>query len=279
MTSDAGQWTDAPTVGEWAGLPRQPRTQAITEDLGSGLRMHLRIAERGEAQTLLVLMPAAQSQIEKGQINPLFSRWNWIPDYPDSHVIAVSDPALYQGDGLAAAWFVSPGLDVLARIAKAVSAIAGELGVGQESIVVYGSSLGGFGSLSLASLLAGARAVAEIPQLDLQRWPVPTALAALEDSITGKPLDSYRQDRPEQLDVLSRFRTTGVVPGFLLITNPEDKTYREHLEFMGAVRSLGAGVEVKGASRLQVETRVSGHRVLPREDAAILLGEELARKG
>lgn len=264
------------TVAEWAGLSREQRTIAIGQDIGGGMRMHLRIAERTRAQSLLVLMPAAQSRIEQGQINPLFSRWNWIPDYPDSHVIAVSDPALYQGKSLSAAWFIAPQTDVTKHIASAVDAIAAELGVRRASIVVYGSSLGGFGAFGVASLLPGSQAVAEIPQLDLRRWPVPTAIAALEEHITGIPFGEYGETHLEQIDVLSRIRAAGTVPGFLLVTNPQDPTYSDHLEFMRSVRALGADIEVSGASCLRIEDRVSGHRVLSREDASVMLNRELA---
>lgn len=263
-------------ISEWAAMPRGPRTISVRRDLGNGQRLHMRIAERKRARSLLVLMPAAQSRIEQGQINPLFSRWNWIPDYPDAHVIAVSDPAIYADKSLSAAWFISPQIDIIDEISRAVDETRSQLEVAPEAVVTYGSSLGGFGALGVAAMLPGTRAVAEIPQLDLCRWPVPTALAALERHVTGMPLEKYRADHPEQLDVLERFRKVASVPEFLLITNPQDHTYGDHLGLLRAVHELGPQVEVRGASRLRIDPRVSGHRVLSREDASVLLRRELA---
>lgn len=262
---------------EWKGLDRGPRTIAVGEAINPRLRLHLRIAERAEARKLLVLMPAAQTRIEQGQINPLFSRWNWIADYPEAHVVAVSDPSLYYDSALSAAWFLSTETDILAYVARVVSEIRGALEVEADAVLVYGSSLGGFGALSLASMLPGARAIAEIPQIDLQRWPVPPALAALEQRVAPMGLDAFREDRAEQLDVLERFRREGTVPDFVLVTNAGDPLFLDHLGFVRDAQSLTEEPGSRGRSTLVVEGRLHGHRVLPREEATTLIRAELGR--
>lgn len=90
------------------------------------------------------------------------------------------------------------------------------------------------------------------------------------------PFDKYGEIHPEQVDVLARFRAAKSIPPFLIITNPQDTTYSDHLEFMRAVRSLDDDVTLEGPSRLLISDEVSGHRVLSRVAAAKLLGTELA---
>ena len=222
-----------------------------------------------------MLMPAAQSRIERGQLNPLFSRWNWIGDYSGSHVVAISDPALYHDESLSAAWYLSPELDVLESIANTLRTICEVLSLEESAVLVYGSSLGGRGALGVAAHLDGASAVSEIPQLDLERWPVPSALRALEEKILQEPLSEYRKQHPEQVDVVARFRKVGRVPRLRLITNVDDPLFVDHLRFVEDAARLSTEQLPVSQVELTIEDRVRGHHVLSREQVASMLQRDL----
>lgn len=264
---------------QWSAMGRDFRTASVAVQLSPLLRLHMRVAERPGATSLLVLMPAAQSRIERGQLNPLFSRWSWIGDYPRTHVIAISDPALYYDGSLSAAWFLSPDIDVLREIANVLQAFCAVLSLRESSVLVYGSSLGGYGALGLASLLEGARAVSEIPQLDLERWPVPAALRALEEGILQRPLSEHRREYPEQVDVLERFRQVGRVPNLHVITNSADPLFADHLRFIDEVSRLSSEQLSVGRLVLTVDDGVSGHQVLDRRRVERLLSPVLQEVG
>lgn len=262
-------------LDQWSFLERSARTASVGVKISPLLRLHTRIAERPGARSLLVLMPAAQSRIERGQLNPLFSRWNWIGDYSGSHVVAISDPALYHDESLSAAWYLSPELDVLESIANTLRTICEVLSLEESAVLVYGSSLGGFGALGVAAHLDGASAVSEIPQLDLERWPVPSALRALEEKILQEPLSEYRKQHPEQVDVVARFRKVGRVPRLRLITNVDDPLFVDHLRFVEDAARLSTEQLPVSQVELTIEDRVRGHHVLSREQVASMLQRDL----
>lgn len=265
------------TFDHWASLDRAPRTASVGVQLDHELRLHMRIAERAAgANSIVVFMPAAQAGNDKGQINPLFSRWNWARDYPNSHVVAISDPALYYSEEILAAWYVSPEIDIMKVIAQSVRDISNTLLIPEHAIVVYGSSLGGFGALSLAAILDGASAVCEIPQVDLERWPVPSALRALEDKILLGPLSDHRQRHPEQIDVLARFRAANRVPDMRLITNIQDPLFEDHLQFVADAAKLSTEKIHVGRIELAIENRVQGHQVLTQNEVALMLSSTIS---
>ena len=159
--------------------------------------------------------------------------------------------------------------------ATALRTIFEVLSLEESAVLVYGSSLGGFGALGVAAHLDGASAVSEIPQLDLERWPVPSALRALEEKILQEPLSEYRKQHPEQVDVVARFRKVGRVPRLRLITNVDDPLFVDHLRFVEDAARLSTEQLPVSQVELTIEDRVRGHHVLSREQVASMLQRDL----
>ena len=99
---------------------------------------------------------------------------------PKHHVLALSDPALGLDDDIRGAWYLHPTDDLLEQMAASIRQQIERLGLTNEQVLFYGSSLGGFGSLSRASLIPGSSAIAEIPQIDVARWPSPGSIKVMD---------------------------------------------------------------------------------------------------
>ncbi|GEM_PF-2046909 len=116
---------------------------------------------------LLVFLPSARTHHSW----PYYPRLQW-EDKFEGHfdVLYLSDP--YQESSYAekfgGSWFVGPdGNSKLWEIAEILRVAIKNRGY--EKVIFYGSSLGGYASLVLASLIPGTIAVAECPQVYLDK--------------------------------------------------------------------------------------------------------------
>jgi pimeloyl-ACP methyl ester carboxylesterase len=234
--------------------------------------LHARVWRRPSADQLLVLMPAAVSKDSPNR-HPAFSRWRWADRFPDTHIVAFADPSMGMSDELRGAWFLHPEIDVLEAIARRVRTLAKT--VGARSVLIYGSSLGGFGALSIAALVPGAKALAEVPQLDFARWR-PGAVADVERYLLGVPLEEHRERHPHQVSVQSRFERAGRIPPYVIVTNVREDGFDEQLAFHRWVvdAELQRGTDPKG-HELRVISDVVGHRALGPVPASALILEQL----
>ncbi|MDI3242494.1 hypothetical protein QK292_13155 [Arthrobacter sp. AL08] len=133
-----------------------------------------------------------------------------------------------------------------------------------DMVTLYGSSMGGFGALMIAASLPGARAVAEVPQLDLLQYPDPEALADVERlALAGTSLRNIEDKHPERVNVLARFRHSGRIPPFTLITNRADSAHSEALDFLASVNSIAPTMSSVGPTSVHQTPRPEGHAVQP----------------
>ncbi|HEY8717686.1 DUF6270 domain-containing protein [Pengzhenrongella sp.] len=232
--------------------------------IAPGLAAHAFLAARAASDHLVVFLPSAPSAMST-QRNPSFHRWPWHLDLPEVSVLALSDPALYQDDELCGSWFVHPEHDLIEILADVTQRIARRLGVAEDKVLFYGSSMGGFGALGLASCLHGALAVAEVPQLSIRDWPIHNALRLVEERVTGCSLAEYEVSRPEQVDVRARFARSGRIPPFVIISNTDESTFRAQASLIGDLAGLAEDVEVIGDQMFWVSGEVSGHALRPKD--------------
>lgn len=188
---------------------------------------------------------------------------------PNQHVMALADPAMGLDESLFGAWFLHPKVDLLEEMAAVVQGQVERLNLENRQVLFYGSSLGGFGALGMASLLPGSSAISEIPQIDVPQWASQGAVRKLETKILGMPFEEFRLARPEMVDVRDRFRKSGLIPPFLLVTNESDFTLDLHKEFMGDV--LASDLPRSGDQHMLLTRRASGHHALKRDLALSLV--------
>lgn len=214
-------------------------------------------------------MPAALSASAATRNPNQLSRFTWESRLPDHHVIALADPALGMDDSILGAWFLHPTTDLLEEMSTIVREHASSLGILNEEILFYGSSLGGYGALSMASFIPGSSAIAEIPQIDVAQWHVASAIRAMEEKILGVSFENFRTTHAERINLLNRFEKNGTIPPFAIITNKNDASYAMQTSFMNLLENCPTK---KIGQQLLISTDiVSGHRALSRDLALDLI--------
>lgn len=234
----------------------------------TGLTLYGALARRTFADRLVCFMPAAIPVTVTRNPRQL-SRWTWQELMPKHHVLALSDPAMGIDDKILGAWYLHPTTDLLEELGILVSEQAERLGIANEKILFYGSSLGGFGALAMASLLPGSSAIAEVPQIDVAQWPSLPSIRAMESTILRMPFDQFRRIHPEMVDLRDRFKKSGIVPPFLIVSNKEDMSIGIQTVFMEEIKTLG--LPSVGQQRLLLSDHVSGHTPLQPKDALFLI--------
>lgn len=209
---------------------------------------------------MIVLMPAALPGNRANRKKRVYSRFTWISDWPDALVLAFADPALQTSEHLNGAWFIHPTHDFLKLMSDITREKAFEFGIPLSQITFYGSSLGGFGALHLASLTRGSKATVEVPQIAFKNW-MPSAVESVEKHVLHEKLDIFEQKFPERVDVTERIKSTGYLPKFKLITNINEIRYQEHLEFSDWASKFSPSTHFN----LMVTKMVNGHKVLDRD--------------
>jgi hypothetical protein len=150
------------------------------------------VLSRGSGR-LFVLLSGGVDRAQGAEL-PRFQRWKWARSFP-GHVLLVSDPTLYLADEIGLGWYVGPAASNWHRtLARLVSRVAAELGVGPDRIVYYGSSSGGFAAIATACWSRAAGAIAINPQTDVLRYqPVPVQ-RMLDACFPGTSPESFPDD-------------------------------------------------------------------------------------
>lgn len=239
-----------------------PNVTVLNRESISGLPIHGKLVLNRGAQKLICFMPAALPK--KLDRDPLqLSRFRWRESLTKYHVLALADPAMTLHSELLGGWYIHPEADLIAEMADLVSDQAKVLGLKNSDVLFYGSSLGGYGALAMASLLKGSTAIAEVPQIDVSKWTVRIAVKAIEQHILKQGFDEFRLVQPHKVDLRDRFRLSGFVPQFKIITNEKDATFALQNEFMSDIKNLG--IPSYGVQRLDCITELSGHKALGKE--------------
>lgn len=228
-----------------------------------GLTIHYASTDRENVNSMIVLMPSALPANRTDRLRPHYARWSWHESWPESEVISIADPAMQQSPALNGAWFIHPRIDIPAAIAALVSRRASDAGIEPERVLFYGSSLGGFGAIACAAHLPGVKAVAEVPQIDFERWQ-PLATRMLEEHVLHGPIADLRSAHPERVNLTERLLFAGHIPQITLISNPGDKSYTDQVDFIRWCE--GATLPKTESTSLATPTGVEGHRVLQKQD-------------
>lgn len=121
------------------------------------------------SNSLLVFLPAANGIA----IHPRYPRFKWAKDFSEfSNVLYLSDP--YQGEvdfiESNGSWYINnKGEFILPHIASELSLWLKSKSI--TRVVFYGSSMGGYAAIVLSSLISSSVAIAECPQLFLNKHP------------------------------------------------------------------------------------------------------------
>jgi hypothetical protein len=237
--------------------------RVITSTTSDGLPVEAFVKFAEEPTRLLCLLPSAQPRSKAPQI-PFFPRWSWASGFDGWDVVSLSDPMLHAAPALHASWFVNSSADVTKELAGFLGEFCRLRQIPLSGVTLYGSSMGGFGALMIASSLPGARAVAEVPQLNLLKYPDPQALADVELlALGGTRLEEVEQLSPEKVNVAARFQHSDYIPPLCVLTNRADGAHTEALEFLAAVNAIAPTVARVGPTSVVQLPSPEGHAVQP----------------
>lgn len=235
----------------------------ITSATTDGLPIEAFVKFAENPTHLLCLLPSAQPRSKPPQI-PFFPRWSWATGFDGWDVVSLSDPMLRAAPSLHASWFVSTSVDITKELAGFLREFCLLRAIPLSAVTLYGSSMGGFGALMLASSLPGARAVAEVPQLNLLNYPDPQALKDVEKlALGGTSLEDVERSSPEKVNVTARFKHSDYIPPLTLITNRADSAHKEALDFLSDLNAVAPSVSAVGPTSVLQLPRPEGHAVQP----------------
>lgn len=245
--------------------------QSLIEGEVDGSKMEAIVRFRKNAKNVLVFFPSAQKQSEPPKI-PVFHRASWATEFPDSTIIALSDPALNDAGGHAC-WFLSSDYekDYIESLSDFLILITNELSLSGLRMYLYGSSMGGFGALMVACHLPNSHAIAEVPQLDLRTYPHQSAKSWLKSNVLGVDVNEFYVSQPHKISVLSRYLNQNKIPPLTLISNAADDEFMQHIDFIRELSSIVSLVESVGSYSLKVWPESIGHKPLEKSCATSLI--------
>lgn len=223
-----------------------------------------KVTDRPHSDSLIVMMPTPASAARQAARKSTFSRFNWAHLWPDSEVLALADPALPLREGISGAWFIHPRVDVIALLSRFIRDVAGARDIPLERVCLYGSSLGGFGAIAVASLLPGTTAVAEVPQIDVRDWNT-TVVPIIEQEILDGSMEELHHKHPERISLIDRIRTSGHVPAIRLISNARDPQRVHQRAFFEHIRD--SDLPRTGHVEMITTDEVRGHKLISESTA------------
>ena len=114
-----------------------------------GLQLDCRLNQKVQNDYLIVTPNGAVDR-KKAEL-PAFARWNWHGIF-NSNILAISDPTLHFDGDIPIGWFSGTKYqNVAAFTADVVVKVASLIGIPANRIIFWGSSAGGFASISLAA--------------------------------------------------------------------------------------------------------------------------------
>lgn len=172
-----------------------------------------------------------QDAITRSKINlPYFFRWRWLESINES-VIILNDPTLYLDDGLNGGWFIGEkNRDYVHECADIINKIVKK--IASDPPTFFGVSAGGFSSLALASCIEGAKAVVEIPQIDLATYHQKKEIERLVAAAFGvSSIQKVPEDLIYRINIIERFKHENRIPDILYQQNINDEVHFSQFQY------------------------------------------------
>lgn len=116
---------------------------------------------------VVIFMPSAKSEIYRS-LYPYYPRHKWANSLKKYCVIYVGDPCdKLVSDFSPGSWFFHREISLIPALKNLLQNF---IGSSNKNILVYGSSMGGYGALLLGQLIRAKYVIAECPQIDLYKY-------------------------------------------------------------------------------------------------------------
>lgn len=212
------------------------------------------------SEHILVLGSGARPEnqtIEQKQ-RPFFNRWSW--NFEES-MIVYNDPTTYLNEEIRCGWGVGTKEDYyLENISKIILEITKNLKISNENIIFYGSSVGGFMSILLSTMIKNSISIAEIPQLDISNYWRGHWERIIKYCFHGLNEEEIKREYGDRIDVIEKFKKESYVPKSLLILDCSDSyDLNEHyIPFFTRLMELPYS-DAENNIRIRIDGKNQGH--------------------
>ncbi|MEE0938322.1 hypothetical protein [Methanobrevibacter sp.] len=162
--------------------------------------------------------------LETFRQKPRFNRHSW--KFSES-TLFYNDPTRYLNDSILGGWCIGePDNWYLEEIKEIIVKITEYLNIKNENILFYGSSLGGFNSIQLGTLVRNSKVLADVPQLTLENANyVRYIMPILFPDLTNEEI-KYRFDY--RLNILDLIKREKYIPNAIMIFDAGEVDIKEH---------------------------------------------------
>lgn len=169
-------------------------------------------------------------EINKFRGRPMFSRHSW--DFDESILLYNDNTRYAWDDDLGAGWGLGlPDDFFLENTGRIIVKIARYFNIKNRNILFYGSSMGGFTSIQLATMIKESYAIAENTQIDATKWMEQVYVK------NGLPAKLYEKEtlkkyKPYTYNALELIKKENYVPNLTIITDRYSLDIKEHLSMV-----------------------------------------------
>ena len=201
---------------------------------------------------------------------PFYTRWTW--NYNESF-LCYNDPSRYLNEKIRGGWGVGTEEEYyLENIKNIILKICDKLNILNENILFYGSSMRGFMSLMLATMVKQSTALADIPQFNLIH---------LEDHWEDFKKFSFKnrddkyiiENYGHRLNFIEMMKKEKYVPNALLVLNytQPDDIKKQYLQFFSEELCEVPFNEVSNNLKIIINGKNKGHEPLSIKDSIYLV--------
>ena len=231
-------------------------------------------------KNLICCGPGAHERnvVKNGEVikPPFFARWSWEKYYSESY-IAYADPMYFYDDKIKIGWFVG---NKKQWYLKDLSIIIQELCKNQKiqnnNILFFGSSLGGFTSVVLGTLIRNSKVLINNSQLFILNYKKPfpeQVLDIVHESFDGTEKNEMINEIKYRLDVVELFKKENYAPfiTYYVNTESENDIFKHEIPFLEKVYKLE---QFNGLDIINYrEVKEFPHQPLPPEKTIELIKE------
>ena len=207
---------------------------------------------------------------------PKFDRRKW--DFKYSTIWYNDDTKyLMKDDVISAGWNIGNEngwhLDTIGKIIKMIS---DHFGYTNDHILYYGSSLGGFMSIMLATMNR-CRFIADCPQLDLEKWMfIPKHQDSFEKLFGGQKMEDVYEKYPHRFKVIEYLKKCKYLPdGVINITLNDNDVKTQYVPFLNSLKDLYKLFKNKNTNYIRVNILLSSEHTFLREQDAMKMIDDV----
>ena len=248
-------------------LPLNERFGLVVERNGFKYELLIHLNESSDKLICLGSGALNGSDLERFKQRPRFHRQSWKFDVS---TIFYNDPTRYLNDKMLGGWGIGNADEwCLETIKDIIMVISDYIGYKHENILFYGSSLGGFMSIMLATLVKDSTALADVPQLtfDYANYWKRIKKILFPDLSDEEILENYKH----RLNVLDLIKKEEYIPNAIMIFDAGEIDINQH--YLHFFRDLGKITNLNDNFMKIVINPIDKHKFLKMSDSLRVIDE------